>query len=371
MKRISVMSRRRNPMFWVAMLTVCLLLSGAGTFEPAAAAPLPAPALPVTDQRAVDPTPPAAPDAPAAPDDAVEPGLWGWWKFEEQGTAGDGTPTTPDESTYGHTAYFGDDGGTDCPSMSTTEYAPSYMANAGSAGFDGSNDWFSMHTGPSIGSDDNFTLVAWIKWTNGKSAIFFQGQPEDNQGLVFGIDLDNPVIYPDRGTLHCGFWDNDLRYDPGDTSLDGAWHHVACVCDHDNGHARKLYVDGVLVASDAPSNWYVGGGDLWMGRKRPDTASWDFGGCIDEARMYTRALTATEIKALAARSDAGNTCFAQPVNSSGATDGTIYASTDWTAVQAAIDTLGANGGTVRISGTCTGVSRFSMDSRAVAWTIWL
>ncbi len=358
MKRISVMSRRRNPMFWVAMLTVCLLLSGAGTFERAAAAPLPAPALPVTDQRAVDPAPPAAPDAPAAPDDAVESGLWGWWKFEEQGTAGDGTPTTPDESTYGHTAFFGDDGGDDCPSMSTTEYAPSYMANAGSAGFDGSNDWFSMHTGPSIGSDDNFTLVAWIKWTNGKSTIFFQGQPEDNHGLVFGIDLDNPTIYPDRGTLHCGFWDNDLRYDPGDTSLEGAWHHVACVCDHDNAHARKLYVDGILVASDYPSSWYAGGGDLWIGRKRPDAARWDFGGYIDEARFYTRALTAAEIKGLAARSDTANTCFTQPVNPSGTTNGTIFASTDATAIKAAIDTLGANGGTVRISGTCTGVSEY-------------
>ena len=103
---------------------------------------------------------------------------------------------------------------------------------------------------------------------------------------------------------------------------------MACVCDHDNGHARKLYVDGVLVASDSPTSWYVGGGHLWMGRKRPDTARWDFKGYIDEARMYTRALTEAEIKGLAARSDAANTCFTQPVNPCGITDGTIYASTD-------------------------------------------
>jgi len=358
MKRISVMNRRCSPMFWVAMLTVCLLLSGAGTFEPAAAAPLPAPALPVTDQRAVDPAPPAAPDAPAAPDDSVEPGLWGWWKLEEIITT-TSSPTTPDASMNSYAGWLGDDGGDDQPSLSTTEKAPSVMANTGSFYFDGGNEWISMHTGPSIGSDDNFTLAAWIKWTKegNKSVIFFQGQPEDNQGLHFGIDLDAPVVHPQIFTLKCGFWGNDLEYKPGNGSLYGSWHHVACVCDHDNGHSRRMYVDGVLVASDNPSNWYVGGGHLWMGRKRPDTARWDFGGYIDEARVYTRALTAAEIKALAARSDTGNTCFTQPVNSSGSTNGTIYSSTDATAVQAAIDTLGANGGTVRISGTCTGVSQ--------------
>ncbi len=350
MKRISVMSRRRSPMFWVAMLTGCLLLSGANTMNVAAA-----PAVPVTDQRAIDPAAAAAPDAP---DDAVEPGLWGWWRFEEQGTAGDGTPTTPDESTYGHTAYFGDDGGDDCPDMVVGTYPPSYMTNNTSLHFDGGNDWLSMHTGPDIASDDNFTMAAWIKWTNGKSVIFFQGQTEDDHGLRLGIDLDWPTLHPNEGTLVCGFGGNDLRYDPNNDSLANTWRHVACVCDHDGGHARRIYVDGVLVASDNPTDWYVGGGHLWMGRKRPSTAPWDFGGYIDEPRMYTRALTATEIKALAARSDAGNSCFTQPVNSSGATDGTIYASTDWTAVQAAIDTLGANGGTVRISGTCTGVNLF-------------
>ena len=109
------------------------------------------------------------------------------------------------------------------------------------------------------------------------------------------------MIHPQIFTLKCGFWGNDLEYKPGNGSLYESWHHVACVCDYANGRARKLYVDGVLVASDNPSSWYVGGGDLWMGRKRPSTSQWDFKGYIDEARAYTRALTAAEIKALAAR----------------------------------------------------------------------
>jgi len=367
MKCTSVTNRRANLMRWAAVVLISLLLSGAGTYDSAAA-----PAAPVRDDRsaaaleaaagseATDTARPQAPTAPAAPDDSVEPGLWGWWKLEEIITT-TASPTTPDASMNSYAGWLGDDGGDDQPSLSTTEKAPSVMANIGSFYFDGGNEWISMHTGPSIGSDDNFTLMAWIKWTKegNKSVIFFQGQPEDNQGLHLGIDLDNPVIHPQIFTLKCGFWGNDLEYKPGNGSLYNSWHHVACVCDHDNGHSRKLYVDGALVASDNPTDWYVGGGHLWMGRKRPDTARWDFGGYIDEARAYTRALTAAEIKGLAARSDAGNTCFTQPVSSGGNDNNTIYASTDATAVQAAIDTLGANGGTVRISGTCTGVNQYT------------
>mgnify|MGYP000155803137 CR=1 FL=1 len=181
------------------------------------------------------------PAAPAAPNDAVEPGLWGWWKLDEIITTTT-SPTTPDASTYGHEGWLGDDGGDDQPSLSTTEMAPSVMANTGSFSFNGSSDWISFHAGPSIASDDNFTMAAWIKWTSsgigGKSAIFFQGQPEDNHGLHFGIDLDNPAIHPEIFTLKCGFWGNDLEYKPGNGSLHDSWHHVACVCDHDTSSEK-------------------------------------------------------------------------------------------------------------------------------------
>ena len=290
MKRTSTAARRWSALRWVAVWMLSLLLCGVGLFDSADAARPPSPALPAQDDRAAadEATELLGPDAPAAPADSVESGLWGWWKLEEIITTTT-SPTTPDASMNSYAGWLGDDGGGDQPSLSTTEKAPSVMANTGSFSFNGSSDWISFHTGPSIGSEDNFTLMAWIKWTGGKSAIFFQGQPEDYQGLHLGIDLDEPVIHPQIFTLKCGFWGNDLEYKPGNGSLYESWHHVACVCDYANGRARKLYVDGVLVASDNPSSWYVGGGDLWMGRKRPSTSQWDFKGYIDEARAYTHA----------------------------------------------------------------------------------
>ena len=87
-----------------------------------------------------------------------------------------------------YAGWLGDDGGDDQPSLSTTEGAH-VMANTGSFYLTAETNG-SACTRASIGSDDNFTLAAWIKWTKegNKSVIFFQGQP-DNQGLHFGIDL--------------------------------------------------------------------------------------------------------------------------------------------------------------------------------------
>ncbi len=353
MKHTSVRARR-----WFATLIVSLLLCGAGTLDLAAA-----PAIPAEDARTVEPAAPAVAEAAAAPlaiNAVTDPYLWGWWKFDSVTNDGVNTPTTPDSSGHNRSGYLGDDGGGDQPSLTTADHAPSFMANAASMSFDGGSDWISMHAGPNIASNASFSLAAWIKWDGGKSNIFFQGQPDPHQGLQLGIDLDAPVLYPNQATLICSFWDHDLRYDLPDPH---SWHHVACVCDHDDGHARRLYVDGVEVAADTPSDWYTGGGDLWVGRKRPSTAEWDYDGKIDEARIYTRALSAAEVEGLAARSDAANVCFSSPLAANGSSDGTVYASVDATAVQAGVDTLGAAGGTVRLAGTCTGVGPALVNSQ--------
>jgi hypothetical protein len=76
------------------------------------------------------------------------------------------------------------------PTLSTSDYAPSYISNSASLRFDDDNDWISMHTGPYV-ADASFTMMAWVKRTEtGKAEIFFQGEPETNKGLQLGIDDD-------------------------------------------------------------------------------------------------------------------------------------------------------------------------------------
>ncbi len=330
------------------MVVISLLLCGAGTMHLAAA-----PAMPAEDDRAaapaaaaptVDVAAPEAPQAPAAPDDSITLGAWGWWKFDE--TTG---TTAADASAHDHPGMLGGDGaGEDIPVWKPDETAPTTMIDAGSVWFDGDNDWISVAPGPTISSQASFSLVAWVKWEKGKSAIFWQGNNTQNQGLTLGIDIN--TSYPNIGILTCSFWNNDLTYTLPNPK---AWHHVACTADYNYdgaGHnRRRLYVDGAQVNEDFPTSWYTGSGELWIGKREAGTWPWHYGGTIDEAGVYARALTAAEVRTLAAQP-----CLAQPVRPNGQVEPTIP-SPFHEAVQQAVDALGAAGGTVRISGVCAGV----------------
>jgi hypothetical protein len=86
--------------------------------------------------------------------------------------------------------------------------------------------------------------------------------------------------------------------------LDGNWHHVAAVLGSVEG--VKLYFDGGLrgclmggASSNTSSIIYDLGTDLFVGRQATGEDQWDFGGNMDELRVYTRALSAAEVAVLA------------------------------------------------------------------------
>lgn len=103
---------------------------------------------------------------------------------------------------------------------------------------------------------------------------------------------------------------------------DGQWHHVAASYD---GQVMRIYVDGVEENQKKPdrsgpivkNNW-----DLCIGNSEVDDGTGEFlgfDGLIDEVRIYNRALTADEIRALCeSQSKVGRTSeAAQPSTSSG------------------------------------------------------
>ena len=89
---------------------------------------------------------------------------------------------------------------------------------------------------------------------------------------------------------------------------DDRWHHIAGTCD---GSVSKLYVDGVevkQVKSKSPgpvpaNNWDVCVGNSVVEYDGGEFVAFD--GLIDEVRIYNRALSAKEIKALASAQQAG------------------------------------------------------------------
>ncbi|MBX3680413.1 MAG: DUF4347 domain-containing protein, partial [Rhodocyclaceae bacterium] len=78
------------------------------------------------------------------------------------------------------------------------------------------------------------------------------------------------------------------------------WHHVAYTFD-DAANAQRLYIDGALAASTSwtPSISYAFGTNTYIGKHGNGDTNMDFVGRIDEARIYSRALTVSEIAALA------------------------------------------------------------------------
>ncbi|MBM4027111.1 MAG: hypothetical protein FJ280_17155 [Planctomycetes bacterium] len=131
------------------------------------------------------------------------------------------------------------------------------------------------------------TFSAWIKSTRVSSA----------HGVIFcpnGSDSD----YSLQVTLRNGsisIYDGS-RTDYPPIVADGEWHHVAFVL---NGPNASVYVDGAQRGSWASSmnfgtmtRWSIG--QEWDG----STASDFYTGAVDEARAYSRALTADQIQEL-------------------------------------------------------------------------
>jgi len=83
---------------------------------------------------------------------------------------------------------------------------------------------------------------------------------------------------------------SDKRYD------DNVWHLATMVVDRPNT-TMKLYIDGTLKSSAVIDNTYSNdGGSLRLGTDWNDTNA--FAGSLDDARIYSQALGATDIKAL-------------------------------------------------------------------------
>ncbi|MES1165853.1 MAG: LamG domain-containing protein, partial [Verrucomicrobiota bacterium] len=85
-------------------------------------------------------------------------------------------------------------------------------------------------------------------------------------------------------------------------ALNGNWHHLACVM---TTSGMTLYFDGTSVNSNTDTSavvYPVSGStlNLAVGRHGGSSTAYDFTGKIDEVRIYNRALSATQVGALAA-----------------------------------------------------------------------
>ena len=156
--------------------------------------------------------------------------------------------------------------------------------------FDGVDDRAFAQTDLDLGASD-ITLEAWVRRASSGTNDFFFSYGDVNEGVNQGLSMG----FRPTNVFAFGFaGGNDL--DTPDMYTDTEWHHWAGVYDRTNG-TRTIYRDGVEVASDAGVVPFeeVPDPELYLGRFFLQNGS-DFGGSMEELRVWSTARTETEIR---------------------------------------------------------------------------
>lgn len=134
-----------------------------------------------------------------------------------------------------------------------------------------------------------------------------------------GIDQSMIMTIGDRVNLY-EYYDNQaqasttglvLEYQDGSTrhkvysnyQLQGTgWHYVVATFDNTND-LFSIYVDGVMQGQveNTANITYGGGTNTYFGRNQSGESDWNFNGSLDDFRVYDRALSPVEVKALSER----------------------------------------------------------------------
>jgi hypothetical protein len=145
-----------------------------------------------------------------------------------------------------------------------------------------------------MGNPVNVTVAAWVNL----SAADTSGAEVISLGDCIILRLDEGgttlkgIVYKGSST-----WDS---VSSTRTFAGTGWHHVAAVFS-DSSNFLRLYVDGVQVASVSSYGAAVYSGlgtNTYIGRHGNGQTAFDFAGKIDDARVYSRALSSSDIAAL-------------------------------------------------------------------------
>jgi len=197
-----------------------------------------------------------------------------------------------------------------------------------------------------VGSTNGFTLEAWINPSDvTQRAPLFEWNNGAGWGVHFWIDPGSFSAGP--GALYAnivdanGFWHQIHTASGAVTS--NVFQHVALTYDKTTGEAT-IYCNGAVVARQALGGFTpLTTFDLYLGR-RVSGAPGDlatFSGLMDEAAIYNRALSKTEIQSIFNASDAGKCAPPPPAVCTPVPTGAV---SWWKAESNALDSVDGNNG---------------------------
>jgi len=197
--------------------------------------------------------------------------LVGWWKFDED--SGDTAADSSGNENHGTL------------SATNIEWTEEGWIN-GALNFTGGDNYVVVPDSPTLNPTEEITITAWLKPTWAGNNRILQKGSGDNQYRLLRESGDNLVF-------HLAGLSNDKLVNIPCPS-EGEWTHVTATYD---GAAMKVYYNSKLVGEVATSGAIsTSTGPLYIGTKHPGAPASDgYKGVMDEVRLYSRALTETEV----------------------------------------------------------------------------
>lgn len=178
-----------------------------------------------------------------------------------------------------------------CPPSTTTAWSPSIALNGSASGA------VIPASTAAIAAPTTFSIETWFRTTSTTSGKLI-GFGSAKTGL--SGSYDRQIWMSPTGQVVFGVYPNTVKTISSAAGLnDGAWHHVVATL---GGGGIKLYVDGVLMASDSTvttaqnySGYWRIGYDNLSGWPSTSTNGYGFIGSMDNVAVYTSALSARQV----------------------------------------------------------------------------
>ena len=269
----------------------------------------------------------------------INDGLVGYWKFDE-------TSAGPfvDSSGYGHTGTgSGSSGGNNTPQPTSTKATLNY-ANTRALDFDGTDDYVATTFNPNteLGTG-SVSFATWVRLDDlGSSttltSTFLGGFNNAGTNKRLYVRSDS------SGLVRAGFGGGHIPTSSTVLST-GSWYHIAATF---NGTTAKIYVNGAEETLGSASgtlsadyfDYNLPIGELFGGSGSPYTGGGSdnhyHDGQIDDVRIYSRVLSATEVARLAAGNQPATASATYTLNAN------LDVNSDLTLAAGGINTSGTN-----------------------------
>jgi hypothetical protein len=161
--------------------------------------------------------------------------------------------------------------------------------------FNGAGAFIAIPNDPALNLVINYTLSLWLSQPAGG---IFRILDKKTEGYAYADGWVIDTGYPGNFCIRYG-GGSPIQVVSGNTPYTpNQWHHVAVTM---TGGTATIYLDGDVNGSGPYGPNPTNSLDLYIGRAHPNNVTpkdWYFHGSVDDVRIYNRAFTPAEVKAL-------------------------------------------------------------------------